>query len=178
MKREIKVFDYAAEILKTLQTGVLLTAKAGERVNSMTISWGTLGIEWNKPIFTVFVREGRFTHGLLEENPEFIINVPYGAHDKAILGYCGRNSGRDTDKVQALGLTLVEGQSVSVPAIKELPLTLECRVIYKQLQDKNAIPTALQTAYYPEMVDGTFCGANRDYHTAYYGEIVAAYILE
>lgn len=48
MKKEIKVFDYATEIIKNLSTGVLLTTKANNKVNSMTISWGTLGIEWGK----------------------------------------------------------------------------------------------------------------------------------
>lgn len=55
MKKEIEVFDYANVIIKTLKNGVLLTTKADDKVNSMTISWGTLGIEWGKPIFTVFV---------------------------------------------------------------------------------------------------------------------------
>ena len=39
------VFDYAKEIMEAVQTGVLLTAKVDDKVNSMTISWGTLGIE-------------------------------------------------------------------------------------------------------------------------------------
>lgn len=60
MKKEIEVFDYTNEIMKALKTGVLLTTKADDKVNSMTISWGTLGIEWSRPIFTVFVRENRF----------------------------------------------------------------------------------------------------------------------
>ena len=42
-----------------LYEGVLLTTKVGERTNSMVIGWGTLGIEWGKTIFTVFVRENR-----------------------------------------------------------------------------------------------------------------------
>jgi len=46
MKKEIKEFDYAGDILKLLKTGALLTTKAGEKINSMTIGWGTLGIVW------------------------------------------------------------------------------------------------------------------------------------
>ena len=69
MKKEIQVFDYANEIMKAIKTGVLLTTKADGKVNSMTISWGTLGIEWGKPIFTVFIRENRFTKKQLEKNP-------------------------------------------------------------------------------------------------------------
>lgn len=67
MKKEIEVFDYANEIMRAVKTGVLLTTKVDGKVNSMTISWGTLGIEWSKPIFTVFVRENRFTKLQLEK---------------------------------------------------------------------------------------------------------------
>lgn len=177
MKKEIEVFDYAKEIMEALKKGVLLTTKADDKVNTMTIAWGTLGIEWRTPIFTVFVREGRFTRSQLDKNPEFTINVPLGNFDNKILGICGTKSGRDTDKVEAAGLTLVEPDIVSVPAIKELPLTLECRVVYKQEQDRNAIPEEF-LKFYPQDIESTFHSANRDFHTAYYGEIVKAYIVE
>ncbi len=178
MKKEIEVFDYANEILKAVKTGVLLTTKAAEKVNSMTISWGTLGIEWSKPIFTVFVRENRFTKYQLEKNPEFTINIPHGSFDKKILGICGTKSGHTIDKIKELNLTLVTPNRVSVPAISELPLTLECRVIYKQKQDEREITEENKKMCYPQDVDSSFHGANRDFHTAYYGEIVSAYIIE
>ena len=79
---------------------------------------------------------------------------------------------------EELGLTLVEGEEVSVPAVAELPLTLECKVIYKQAQEAAAIPEEIRRLQYPENVDGSFCGSNKDYHTAYYGEILAAYIIK
>ena len=47
MKEKIDVFDYAPEILKAMKTGILLTSKADEKVNTMTIGWGVLGIEWS-----------------------------------------------------------------------------------------------------------------------------------
>ncbi|MBS5938989.1 flavin reductase family protein [Clostridium sp.] len=178
MKKEIEVFDYANVIMKTLKNGVLLTTKADDKVNSMTISWGTLGIEWGKPIFTVFVRENRFTKHQLEKNPEFTINIPVGDFNKKILGICGTKSGHLVDKIEELNLTLESPNNISVPAIKELPLTLECKVIYKQMQDKDEILEENRTNYYPQDVDGSFHGANRDYHIAYYGEIVSAYIVE
>ncbi|QLY77807.1 hypothetical protein [Clostridium intestinale] len=75
----------------------------------MVISWGTLGIEWAKPIFTVFVRENRFTKHQL---------------DKKTIAVCGTKSGHVIDKVKELGLTLEDSELISVPAIKEFPLTL------------------------------------------------------
>ena len=177
MKRKIEVFDYASEIMKRLAKGVLLTTKANGKVNTMSISWGALGIEWNKPIFTTYVREGRFTRELLDANGEFTVNVPVDGSDLSLIGKCGSVSGRDTDKIAANNLTLVDGDLVSVPAIKEYPLTLECRIVYKQLQDKNAISEADKARFYPDL-PSTNCAGNRDYHIAYFGEIVAAYIVE
>ena len=177
MKKQIEVFDYAGEIMKRLAKGVLLTTKANGKVNTMSISWGALGIEWNKPIFTTYVREGRFTRELLDANGEFTVNVPVDGSDLSLIGKCGSVSGRDTDKIAANNLTLVDGDLVSVPAIKEYPLTLECRIVYKQLQDKNAISEADKARFYPDL-PSTNSGGNRDYHIAYFGEIVAAYIVE
>ena len=178
MKKHIQVWDYANEIMSALQRGVLLTTKAGEQINTMTVSWGTLGIDWAKPVFTVFVRENRFTRELLEQNPEFTINIPYGSFDKKILGICGTKTGRNGNKLDAAGLTLEAPEVISVPAIRELPLTLECRVIYKQAQDPQAITEENKRKFYPQNVDSSFHSANKDYHTAYYGEIVAAYLIE
>jgi flavin reductase (DIM6/NTAB) family NADH-FMN oxidoreductase RutF len=144
----------------------------------MSISWGTLGVQWGLPIFTVFVRGCRHTSVMLDENPEFTINVPAGDFEKKILGYCGRMSGRDTDKISDMNLTLVPGECVSVPAIKEFPLTLECRVVYSQLQDRRALPDEINERFYPQDVDSSNPSNNRDYHITYYGEIVNAYILE
>lgn len=177
MKKEINPLDYASEIMKAVEKGVLITTKVGNKVNSMTASWGTLGIEWGKPIFTIFIRENRFTKQQLEENPEFTVNIPIGEFDRKILGICGTKSGSTTDKVSELNLSLEEPESISVPGIKELPLTLECRVIYKQKQDKNAISQENLT-FYPQDVDSSFHGANKDFHTAYYGEIISSYIIQ
>lgn len=168
MKRKINAFEYANEILTAVGKGVLMTTKADGEVDTMTIGWGTMGIQWGKPIFIAYVRESRHTKKLVDQNPEFTISIPYGEFDKNILGFCGTKSGRDVNKIEALGLHLEEGESVSVPAIRELPLTLECKVIYKQDQIKEAITPDALARYYP---DG-------DFHTAYYGQITDAYIVE
>ena len=178
MKKEINVFDYSKEIMEALQKGVLLTTKAGDKVNSMTISWGMLGIEWGKPVFITFVREHRFTKAQLEKNGEFTVNIPVGDFDKKILGVCGSKSGRNIDKIGELDLTLVEPISGTVPAIKELPLTLECRVIYKQAQLPELMTQENREKFHPQNVDSSFPMANLDYHTAFFGEIVNAYIVE
>ena len=171
--QEINLWDYAGKILEGVEKGALLTTKTGGKLNTMTIGWGHLGVEWSKPIFVAYVRQSRHTKGLLDEAGEFTVNIPLGAVDKKILGICGTKSGRDMDKFQELGLTQVEGKTVSVPAIKELPLTLECKVIYQQDQDLSALEPGLREHSYPA---GTV--EENNFHTAYYGLITAAYILE
>ena len=171
MKREINVFDYAGEICKAMPKGILLTGKSGDEVNTMTIGWGMVGIEWGKPIFIAYVRDSRYTKKLLDETGEFTVNVPLGEVDKKILSFCGTKSGRDVDKFKELGLTMEEPLHISVPGIKELPLTLECKVLYKQKQERAEIPEGIRQRYY--------AGGDADnYHTEYYGEIVGAYIIE
>lgn len=170
--------DYVSEIMKAVKKGVLITTKNGAEVNCMTISWGQIGIEWNRMIFTAFVRTGRHTHKMLEESGEFSINIGMEGKVGKILGFCGTKSGADVDKVNELGLTLVPGTVISTPGIKELPLTLECKLIYKQLQDKKEIPSEINANFYPQDVPSSDCGSNRDYHTMFCGEIVRAYIIE
>lgn len=174
MKKTVDAFDYAGHICKAMKKGILLTTKADDKVNTMTIGWGKIGIEWNRPVFIAYVRESRYTKEMLEKNGEFTVNIPMGEIDSQILGHCGRTSGRDTDKIHDLNLTLVESNTVSVPGILELPLTLECKVIYTQKQNLSALPQELIDRFYPQVDASGF----RDYHIAYYGEILAASLLE
>lgn len=181
MKREINPLDYANDILKSLPKGVILTSEAEDCVNAMTIGWGTIGIEWGIPIFTAYVRTGRFTHELIERTGEFTICVPYGEkfskEAAKAVGFCGSRTGRDVDKLAKAGVHLVEADTVRPPAIKELPLTLECRVVFSQEQSIKNISSRFKK-FYPEGVDSANVGCNEDPHVAYYGEILKAYIIE
>lgn len=178
MKETINPFDYSSQILTQLRAGVLLATKADGKANVMTIGWGFLGVDWSAPVFVTLVRTGRYSRELLDKNPEFSVCVPMGEFDRKILAIAGTKSGRDIDKIAALDLTLEPGEKISVPAIRETPLTLECKVIYKQSQDLAALPSNIRETFYPASLDSSEPRANRDGHIAYYGEIVAAYILK
>ena len=173
MKKSVNAFDYTGQILQALPKGILLTTAFGGKVNTMTIGWAHIGIEWGKPIFIAYVRESRYTKDMLEKNGEFTVNIPLSDCDSKILGFCGSKSGKDVDKIESLGLTLVESDRVSAPGIKELPLTLECKVIYKQEQDLSAIAPEIIDRFYPDDAAG-----KKDGHTAYFGQIVNAYLIE
>ena len=175
MKQTIQPFDYASDICYAMKKGILLTTSSQGRVNTMTIGWGMLGIEWGRPIFIAYVRQSRHTRQLLDETGEFTVNIPLGTADPNILKVCGTRSGRDLDKINHLNLTLEESNMVKVPGIKEFPITLECKVIYRREQDLSLLSEELCSRYYPQDVDGSAPGCNRDFHVVYYGEIVNAY---
>lgn len=169
IKRKIDVCDCAGNIIRALQPGVLLTTKVGDKINSMTIGWGTIGVQWEKPVFIAFVRTCRFTHEMLAGNGEFTVNVPIGAFPLEVLSLLGTRSGRDMDKIAAAGLTPVEPNVISVPGLKEFPLTLECRVLYSQLQHNDELSHELVQRFYTRQPSN---------HTAFYAEIVDAYVIE
>ena len=90
------------------------------------------------------------------------------------MGYCGSKSGRDTDKIRDMKLTTVDSDVVGAPGIAQFPLTLECKVIYQQKQDFAGMPQQVTDKFYPPV------GVEQvpDMHTAFYGEIVNAYLIE
>ena len=172
-KRKIDVTDYADVITKALPRGVLLTTREGDKVNTMAIGWGTLGTNWGLPVFVAYVRDSRFTKGMLDRTGEFTVNVPLGKFDKNIIAVCGSKSGRDTDKIAAAGLTPVPSEQIAAPGIREMPLTLECRIIYAQRQDMACFTDPLGEKRYAPGPDG-----KRDMHTCYFGRILDAYVIE
>ncbi len=163
MKKQIGFFDAFAETMERLgKSGCLLIA--GKDGNPMTIGWGTIGIVWAKPVFTVLVRPSRFTHGLIEKSSAFSVNVLTKEYDREIA-ICGSHSGRDMDKIERCGLTLEAGKHIEIPHIVEAILYYECKIIHKNEVVSEALDRALLTGYYPK----------DDFHTIYYGEIHGVY---
>ena len=124
MKEKIIVAEYAGKITESLPKGILLNSRYA-KFNSMVIGWGGLGIVWGKPVFTVYVREHRYTKAQLDATGEFTISVPVDGIIPSIAKICGTQSGRDVDKETAAHLTLEPPEVIHVPGIKEYPLTLE-----------------------------------------------------
>ena len=178
--KQIDIIEYLPTIIEELKKGILVNTKNGDKTNSMTIAWGQIGIEWGKMFFTTYIRHGRFTHEQIEATKEFTVSVPLERTPEVAkaIGYIGSRSGREIDKLSDMNLSLLEGKEVKSPAIKELPLTLECKVIYSQEQNIDNIPQEIKDSCYPQDVPSDNPMANKDYHTVYYGEIVNAYILE
>ena len=140
-----------------------LEVSAGKEgnMNLMTISWGTIGELWNKPVFTVFVSPNRYTHKFMEENDYFTV-THFPASMRPILSYLGSASGRDEDKVVGAGLT-VEFTELGNPIYAEADLAIECKKIYSQQFDPSLIP-AQQREWYEK--------SGLAVHYMYIGEII------
>lgn len=167
----IHAFDYAEQITKALPKGILLNTN-GDKFNSMVIGWGHLGVIWGLPTFTVYVRQSRYTKPQLDKTGEFTISVPFGenaALSREVMRVFGSQSGRDVNKAELV--TLERPQVIQTPAIREYPLTLECKVLYRQDQALAQIPQSILTRYYSRDTDAG------DFHSAYIGQIVSAYLL-
>ena len=132
--------------------------------NTMTIGWGTVGIIWGKPIFTVLVRPSRYTHNCMESTGDFTVNVP-SAKMSEIVAFCGSASGRDHDKFKEKGLIAVPGNAVKSPIIEQCLIHYECKVVHKNnVLKENLDGRIISSAY-----------KSGDFHTIYHGEILAAY---
>lgn len=104
----------------------LVTSGDGEHSNVFTAAW--TGIVCSEPPMTyVSIRKERFSHGIIAEKREFVINLPCEAIARA-TDLCGVKSGRDGDKFALAGLTREPSHVVAAPTIAECPVSLECRV--------------------------------------------------
>lgn len=94
--------------------------------NIITVAWaGTVCT--NPPMVSISVRPERFSHSILKETGEFVLNLT--TKDLVFAtDYCGVKSGRDVDKFKVLGLTALPGSQVKAPLIAESPVNIECRV--------------------------------------------------
>ena len=106
---------------------MLITARDGDSVNAMTASWGGLGELWHTRVAFLFIRPERFTYTLTEEAERFSLAF-FDEEYRSALTYCGKNSGRDGDKLAAAGLTTSEIDGV--PVINEARTLLICRKLY------------------------------------------------
>jgi flavin reductase (DIM6/NTAB) family NADH-FMN oxidoreductase RutF len=166
--KKINYKELSKEMLEQLEKGAFLTVKNKEKVNPMTIGWGSVGYIWNRPIFTVLVRYSRFTHELLKNTDEFTVSVPIEKNLSKALGICGTQSGRDIDKIKAADLTLQKSLSLETPIIKECDLHFECKIVHKQSMEPALLDEEIRSDKY----------SDNDYHVIYYGEIVESYQTE
>ena len=118
-------FDKPGNFLYPIPS-VMVSCGTMEKPNIITIAWtGTVCSD--PPMVSISVRPERYSHDIIKENGEFVINLTTVKLVKA-CDYCGVVSGRDVDKFRETKLTPEESMTVSCPSIKESPVSIECKV--------------------------------------------------
>ncbi len=99
------------------------------RPNLLTIAWtGTVCSD--PPMVSISVRRSRYSHRLISETGDFVINLTTEAL-AAVTDTCGVRSGKDVDKFREYGLTPFDSKTVKAPGVLESPVNIECRVVEK-----------------------------------------------
>lgn len=146
---------------------MLLTGGTMDSFNTMTASWGQLGVLWNRNVLTCYIRPNRHTYGFVESGETFTASF-YGEEYRKALSFCGSHSGRDCDKAKETGLTPAEFDGAV--AFEEADMVLVCRKLYSYDLQESGFLTE-------DGIPAQFFGSD-PYHRAYISEIVAVYVKE
>lgn len=141
---------------------MLITAENQGKVNTMTASWGGLGVIWRRNVAYIFVRESRYTKEFIDNSDTFSLSFFDDEKYRKTLSYLGTVSGRSEDKIAKSALS-VERQG-DTPYFSEASTVLICRKLSR----------------HPLSPDGFILGdideinyKDHDYHDMYIGEITA-----
>ncbi len=146
---------------------MLITAKKEDKVNTMTASWGGVGIMWGKTVAFVGIRPQRYTKEFVDNSEYFTLSF-FGGEQKKAMGHLGSVSGRtEPDKIEKAGLHVTELDAW--PTFEEASLVFVCRKLYAQgMKEECFLGTEEINRWYPD----------KDFHTMYVAEIVKAYVQE
>jgi len=140
---------------------MLVTAGTLDSFNTLTASWGGMGILWEKEVMMCVVRPVRHTYGFMESHDVFTL-AAFQEKYRPALRTCGRKSGRDGDKAREAGLTPVQGLHGGI-YFAEARLVYECRKMYWHDFDPERFLDQKMHKFYPK----------KDYHRLYFGEILS-----
>lgn len=138
----------------------LITAGDKNKFNTMTVSWGGLGVLWGKNVVYIFIRESRYTKEFLDNGDLFSASFLSEDYREA-LNYCGANSGRDADKFEKASLTPAFRHNIPYP--DEANFVILCKKL-------AAIPIDESTFTDPSIKKKWY--SDGDMHTMYVGEII------
>lgn len=163
----MKQLDYlqtAEQIIKKISDkGAFLVVKSDDKINVMTIGWALIGFVWRRPMMMVVVRDSRHTFSIIEKGDSFTVNVPQNSMLKE-LEFCGTKSGRSFDKFKECKLNQKSAQKISSPILDIPGIHFECKIVYKSKMNPQFLTPEYEYLY-----------PHKDYHTMYFGEILACY---
>ena len=157
---EVKSEEFDQSTFKLIgKDWMLITAEKDGKANTMTASWGGLGIMWGLDVAYIVLRPQRFTKEFVDGSDTFSLTFFDESMRKA-LGYLGTASGRDENKIEKSNLTVLhEGQT---PYFEEAKVALFCKKLYAQeFKPEHFIAQELNEKWYPDS----------DHHTLYIAEV-------
>ena len=149
--KEVKIEELSFNpFTKISKEWMLITAGDEEKHNTMTASWGGVGIMWGMNVATAYIRPQRYTKEFVDAEEMFTLSF-FKEDYRKVLNLCGSKSGRDCDKDKEAGLIFV------------------CRKLYAQEMKPECFTVdGPDEKWYP----------GKDYHTMYMGEIVKVLVRE
>lgn len=159
--QEINVREFSMKPFEMIgEEWMLVTAGDQEKYNTMTASWGGIGVMWGKNVAVTVIRPQRYTKEFVESHDTFTLSF-YPRDYKKALSICGSKSGRDIDKAKETSLTPVFDQAA--PYFEQASVVLVCKKLYAQPMDPAGfVDNALDDQWYPD----------KDYHKMFVGEVV------
>lgn len=137
-----------------------VTAGDSEKVNTMTASWGTIGVLWGKNVVSVFIRDSRYTKEFIDKQKTFSLTF-FDPKLKSALKYFGAVSGRNEDKIASAKMNIGYAKD-GTPYIDEGNLILICRKLSAtKISPDQFIDAEIDDAWYKD----------KDYHTMYVAEV-------
>ena len=159
--REVQPKDFQISPFHAIGSDwMLITAEKEGRVNTMTASWGGLGVIWGRNAAYVFVRDSRYTKEFMDAADTFSLTFFDRAKYAEMLAYMGKVSGRDEDKIARWNLSVEHCDGT--PYFSEAKIAITCRKMCRQpIEPENFIDPTVDGKFYP----------TKDYHDMYIGEI-------
>ncbi|CZR97497.1 MULTISPECIES: flavin reductase family protein [unclassified Clostridioides] len=144
----------------------LITAEKEGKVNTMTASWGGLGVMWGKDVAFVVIRPQRYTKEFIDNTDKFSLTF-FDEDFRKELSYCGKVSGREEDKISQIGFNIEHLNET--PYFKEAKMAIICKKMYSQkIEPQCFIAEGIDGRWYPQ----------KDYHTLYIAEITNVLVKE
>ncbi|HAU5239035.1 TPA: flavin reductase [Clostridioides difficile] len=165
--REVKIEELQFNpFTKIGKEWLLITAGDSEKFNTMTASWGGVGVYWGKNVVTTYIRPQRYTKEFVDSNDTFTVAFFDETYREA-LNICGTICGRDINKIEKAGLTpyFVD----DTVAFEEANMIIVCKKLYHgNMPPENFDAKENDKKWYPE----------KDYHTMYISEIIKVLVKE
>ncbi|MDO4321735.1 MAG: flavin reductase [Lachnospiraceae bacterium] len=167
MFKEIKASELKENTFDLIgKQWLLVTAEKEGKCNTMTASWGGLGVMWGKDVAFIVIRPQRYTKEFIDDSSTLSLSILPEGH-KEEYGYLGRVSGRDENKIEKVGFSVAhDGET---PYFEESKLVLICEKLFAQPYTPDAfLDKEIIEKWYPD----------EDFHTMYICEIKKVLVNE